>query len=268
MTAQSAAAIVSPDCLRPRPAKAADDRSTSAERATPDLGSRIPSQSIKLSRALRNVRVDQYRLANDGRKSRARARDRMVIAEWLATYADADGSRVFPAVKTMCNHFGWSRAKTFRLLADLKKLKLLEDEKNVNGKRCLTGEHGTRKRRINLPAFLSAQAPSSLPGPGPVESRCEYETPAQTSQIRENDGEQTSQICEQESPTGGDTTVTVTDQTKNQNLRPPPRPSSTPPCLNSQKKAAMTCVRVPDDPQTIAAREEFFRVARRIGDGR
>jgi hypothetical protein len=71
-------------------------------------------------------------------------------------------------------HFGWKRRKAFYLLADLKELQLLES----GG---LTGEHGTRVRRMNLRSFLGAGVQDSagagvhdsrgLPGAGVHDSR-------------------------------------------------------------------------------------------------
>jgi hypothetical protein len=113
-----------------------------------------PSSSVKLSRDLRVIPVDKYRLPRDGRKWKGAALQRMQLAEWLSTYGDGDGSRIYPSVQTMCDHFGLSRATIFRLLADLKDLGLLEDEKNEKGKSRLAGECGTRMRRMNEPAFL------------------------------------------------------------------------------------------------------------------
>jgi hypothetical protein len=118
------------------------------------------NRPLKLSRDLRNVPVERYRLEKDGRKWRVIARERMALAEWLGTHADYDGSRIFPSVKSMSRHFGWSRRKVFYLLEDLKTLGLLVRE--PDGRRGpLTGEHGTRIRRINLPAFLGAEVQDS-----------------------------------------------------------------------------------------------------------
>ena len=73
----------------------------------------------------------------------------MALAEWLATYGDADGSRIFPSVASITSHFGWSRRQTFYLLKNLKELLLLDS--------CgLTSERGTRVRRMNLASFLGA----------------------------------------------------------------------------------------------------------------
>lgn len=113
-----------------------------------DLGLRTPARPLRLSRDLAGVPLERYRLQKtDGRKWKSIARERMALAEWLAVHGDGDGSRIFPSERSMTRHFGWSRRKTFYLLADLKELGLLSSEG-------LTSERGTRKRRMNLTAFL------------------------------------------------------------------------------------------------------------------
>lgn len=114
---------------------------------------------LKLSRDLAKVPVEAYRLPEDGRKWKSIARDRMALAEWLARHGNGDGSQIFPSTGSMTRHFGWARGKTFYLLGDLSKLALLESTEH------LTREHGTRIRRMNLPAFLSrAEVQHSIAG--------------------------------------------------------------------------------------------------------
>lgn len=69
--------------------------------------------SIKLSRELARISIEKYRMAKDGRKWSAAARNRMSLAEFLATFGDADGSRIFVSVRTMAEKFGWSESKTY-----------------------------------------------------------------------------------------------------------------------------------------------------------
>ena len=128
------------------------------------LGLRVPSRPLRLSRDLSKVPLERYRLPEkDGRKWKAIARERMALAEWLALHGDADGSRIFPSVASMVRHFGWSRGKTFYLLSDLKELQLLKSSG-------LTGEHGTRVRRMDLATFLRAGVQDSA-GAGVQDSR-------------------------------------------------------------------------------------------------
>lgn len=131
---------------------------------------------LRLSRDLGRVSVENYRLAKDGRKWRAIARDRMSLAEWLAIHGDGDGSRIFPSVGSMIRHFGWSRSKTFYLLEDLKTLGLLI--RDPDGQK-LTGEHGTRIRRMDLAAFLGragVQDSKASPGAEVQDSRAEVQS--------------------------------------------------------------------------------------------
>ena len=133
-------------------------------------------RALRLSRDLGNVPVENYRLAKDGRKWRAIARDRMSLAEWLAIHGDGDGSRIFPSVGSMTRHFGWSRSKTFYLLEDLKTLELLV--RRTDGRK-LTGEHGTRIRRMDLAAFLGragVQDSQASPVAGVQDSRAEVQS--------------------------------------------------------------------------------------------
>jgi hypothetical protein len=171
------------------------------------LGLKVPSRPLRLSRDLRDIPVDKYRLPKDGRKWKRVAGQRMSSAQWLATYADPDGSRIFVSEATTTRHFGWSRRTTFRLLADLRELGLLEG--------CgLTSEHGTRVRRMNLEAFLGAGVPNSA-GAGVPGSRAGV--PRRVAHNRP-----------------------LTDQSQNQNLRPLARPSSPPSCGKLKNKKPAT----------------------------
>jgi hypothetical protein len=66
------------------------------------------------------------------------------------------GKRAYPSVKTLETAMGWSRAKTFRVLDDLKVLGCLLDATDAKGRK-YTGEHGSRVRSVDTDA---------LPAPG------------------------------------------------------------------------------------------------------
>jgi hypothetical protein len=104
--------------------------------------------TLKLTRSLRNIPFDHYRLEKDGSKWKAKARDRQALANWLTTFGDSDGTRIFPSIPTMMRHFGWSHGKVCYLLADLRELKLLES----TGLRSKC--RGTSVRRMNIAAFI------------------------------------------------------------------------------------------------------------------
>lgn len=186
---------------------------------------RVPSRPLRLSRDLREIPVHNYRLPKDRRKWKAIARERMALAEWLATHGDADGSNIFPGVPRMMDHFGWSRGKLFYLLADLKELRLLESEG-------LRRERGPRVRRMNLQAFLGAGVPDSTPNScgNTSENRASLRAEVQDSR------EPKSNIrgAEVQSNDGHDRPLT--DQSQSQNLRTLPRPSSTAPVEKGKNK--------------------------------
>jgi hypothetical protein len=97
---------------------------------------------------MRSIPTTAYRLPDDGRKWRTLCEDRKQLADWLASYADGDGSSIYPSVGTIAKAFDtWSRAKIFRVLAALKRLKILS-------KQGYTREHGTRVRALH-PEVLS-----------------------------------------------------------------------------------------------------------------
>jgi hypothetical protein len=181
--------------------------SVSATNAQRELGLRDPGRALRLSRDLRNIPVDRYRLPRDGRKWKSIARKRMGLAEWLATHGDPDGSNIRPAVRSIIRHFGWSRGKTFYLLADLKELRLLNDHG-------LFRERGPRVRSMNVAAFA-----------GEAQAAAEVQHSSRSPRF-----------AEPKSNVTLDTTVLPTDQSKSQNLRPLTRPT---PCgkVENQKPA-------------------------------
>lgn len=100
------------------------------------------SKSVKLSRTMRGKPATAYRLPDDGRKWKHSCNERKQLADWLATYGDADGTHIFPSIRTMLAAFDtWSHGKLFYRLADLRRLGVLESEG-------LKGERGPRIRRL------------------------------------------------------------------------------------------------------------------------
>src|SRR5216684_1535646 len=110
------------------------------------------SKSRKLSRELAAVPIEKYRMWKDGRKWNAVARERMALADFLSNFGDADGTRIFPSIKTIMQKFGWSHGKTCYLLDDLRGLRLLQDTGHYSGPQF----HRTRVRQMNLAVFLAA----------------------------------------------------------------------------------------------------------------
>jgi hypothetical protein len=104
-------------------------------------------KSVHCVRDLRDAPLEEYTLPDDKRQWKQVARNRQALANFLATFADGDGSRIFPTVETMTKHFGWSRATTFRLLADLRALNLLSEKIG------LRGESGPAIRKMDVVGF-------------------------------------------------------------------------------------------------------------------
>lgn len=199
-----------------------------------DLGLQVPARPLRLSRDLRDIPVDCYRLPEDGRKWKSVARERMALAEWLATHGDADGSRIFVSVASMSQHFGWSRGKTFCLLSNLESLGLLE-------KKGLLRPRGPRKRHMNIAAFLTAAT-------------------ARTAEVQDSGPK--SRIREQESNVTLDRTVLLTEQTEN--------PRGTPPRASPSRfdldRVAEQRRKIDARDRRLAAEAEFRREVR-MGSG-
>src|SRR5579859_1473306 len=98
-------------------------------------------------------------MPDDGRQWRHKCELRCALLHWLATFADADGTKVEAGIKRMEARFEVSRRTIFRRLDDLIELGFTTREK-------LTGFKGTRRRTINVAAILKkADVPTS---PNPV----------------------------------------------------------------------------------------------------
>jgi hypothetical protein len=104
-------------------------------------------KSVHCVRDLRDAPFEEFKLPDEGRQWKSNARNRQALANFLATYADGDGTRIFPSVETMNKHFGWGRATVFRLLADLRALQLLSDKIGLHGKQ------GTAVREMDVVGF-------------------------------------------------------------------------------------------------------------------
>jgi len=170
--------------------------------------------SVKLSRQLAVLPVEKYRLPKDGRKWQAVARNRMMLADFLGTHGDGDGSRVFPSVATMAKKFGWSESKTYYLLADLKELRLLESTPHYSAPK----HHRTRIRQMNIAAFLDH--------PGLQDRQSQDSKIGQDSKIQDSKIDmQDSKIRVQDSNVTLEPKDTVTDTTTVTTTKSPASPS-------------------------------------------
>jgi hypothetical protein len=148
------------------------------------------NKSIHCVRDLRDAPLEEFRLPDDKREWKHVARNRQALANFLATYADGNGSRVYPGEKVMTSHFGWSRGTTFRVLDDLEKLGL---QKRVGRH---GGSRGTAVRQLDVASFRARFGVSNSPSESQTQVASESQT--QTSE---------SQTQTSESHTGRDTTV-------------------------------------------------------------
>lgn len=117
--------------------------------------------SVKCVRDLREIPPTAYRLTTDGRKWMHKCRLRCDLAQWLATFANPDGTSITVGVERMTNRLCVSRRTVQRLLDDLETLGFLS-----NGK--LTNFRGTRRRNLNIAAVMAtADVPDSQNGDVP-----------------------------------------------------------------------------------------------------
>jgi hypothetical protein len=152
-------------------------------------------------------------LASDGRKWRKNCESRHALFNWLATFADGDGTRVFPGIPRMMKAFEWSHGKVCYLLDELKAIGCLE---NIG----LSGYGGTANRVLH-PEALELNGATAH---GDVrvgvqhsekESNIEEHKESNIQEKESNIAEKESNIGEKESNVRLDATVTV----------PSPKPS-------------------------------------------
>jgi hypothetical protein len=96
----------------------------------------------------RNYPPASFSLSTDGKKGKQRERDRAFLFGKIASY----GLLAWPGVKTLAKLCGFSRSKTFELIADLKTLGCLPNAIDSKGQ-TRHGERGTRVRKVVLAAL-------------------------------------------------------------------------------------------------------------------
>jgi hypothetical protein len=84
-------------------------------------------------------------LPDDGRKSRALAEQRRTLAQQLATYADADGTRIAPSMSRLSKELGWPERTINRRLSELAKI-----GPGLLSKHGLTKEQGNAVRWLDI----------------------------------------------------------------------------------------------------------------------
>lgn len=90
------------------------------------------------------------------RRTRYTQRDTLLFALLLATYADPDGTRVFPGVKRLMNVTGRSRATVGRCLAELRTMGLIELVPEGSSRR---QKEGSDEYRLTYPDDIFGRIP-------------------------------------------------------------------------------------------------------------
>jgi len=122
------------------------------------------TKSVKCVRDLRDIPLKAYRLPSDGRQWKKAAVVRQRLANFLATFADGDGTRVYPGEKKMTAFLGCHRATTFRALDDLRTLGLMKDKLGLVDRSGRPSERGTALRVMDVDGFRArAGVASSKP---------------------------------------------------------------------------------------------------------
>jgi hypothetical protein len=105
------------------------------------------TKSVACVRDWRDFGLDYYRLSSDGRQWKTQASKRRQLAEYLATFANGDGTSIEVGVERMMEKFEVDRATIFRWLDDLRDLRALAPKAG------LTSRYGTAVRSLTLAAF-------------------------------------------------------------------------------------------------------------------
>ena len=105
------------------------------------------TKSVACVRDWRDFTLDYYRLESDGRQWKSQASKRRQLAEWLATFANGDGTSIEVGIERMADKYAVDRATIFRWLDELRELHALAPKIN------LTSRHGTAVRSLTLEAF-------------------------------------------------------------------------------------------------------------------
>lgn len=90
-------------------------------------------------------------------------------AAWLASWADPDGTSIYPGLDLLARATGMHRATVVRCLEELREAKLIERDKRGGG-RSKTGTADVY--RLILPGYESPSATSNGGGDGGNESPC------------------------------------------------------------------------------------------------
>ena len=99
------------------------------------------------------IPLEKFRLPEDGRKWKASAFNRSALFKELASFANADGTNIWPSIPTLIKSTGWSRSKVCYTLDELTALGLMER----TGRK---GQHGPAVRRLKTTEAHDSQSPT------------------------------------------------------------------------------------------------------------
>ena len=125
---------------------------------------RAKKDTTKCVRDVRSAPPAAYRLGGDGKKWRWMCEERRKLLMQLASYADGNGTGIWPSVQRLADETGMNRRTAFRLLNDLRTLGFLEDGE-------LHGAYKTRIRSINVGKVKAEVSFDDKKGESPVPNR-------------------------------------------------------------------------------------------------
>jgi hypothetical protein len=90
------------------------------------------------------IPLERFKMRGDGRQWKHSAHARQTLFQQLASFGDADGTSICPAISTLIKRTGWSHGKVCYILDDLQKLGFME-------KTGRNGQHGSAGRKLTMP---------------------------------------------------------------------------------------------------------------------
>jgi hypothetical protein len=125
---------------------------------------------------LRALPLEQFRLPTDGRKWKEIARSRRMVLEFIASFADGDGTvgKFSPSIEKQSKHNGFSKPWVLHIHDDLKQLGFLEWTRD---------RKSNRNQRRYYTIMLPVEAPGSEGSRSTLEFTCTKSTPEFTQQV-------------------------------------------------------------------------------------
>lgn len=108
-----------------------------------------PTKSVRCVRDWRDFSLTHYRLRRSGNQWKRHAEKLRQLAEYLATFADGDGSNIKVSIERMADKFEVDNATIYRWLDNLRELKA------ISVKQGLSDRYGTAVRSMTRDAFIA-----------------------------------------------------------------------------------------------------------------